>query len=139
MMRLNPYITFNGDARQAMEHYRDVLGGELTINTFGEFGAPEGTDPDGVRHAFLETPAGFALMASDNAPGKPEVSGDNICISISGYNDDADAMRGYFERLSEGGTVIMPLEKQVWGDEYGLLKDRFGVQWMVDFGEPQAE
>jgi PhnB protein len=139
MMRLNPYITYNGNAREAMEFYRDVLGGELKINTFGEYGAPDGTDPDGVMHAFLETPAGFVLMASDNAPGQPEVSGDNICISISGYNDDAEAMRGYFRGLSEDGTVIMPLEMQMWGDEYGLLKDKYGVQWMVDFGEPQAE
>ena len=138
-MRLNPYITFNGNAREAMEHYRDVLGGELTINTFGEYGAPEGTDPEGVMHAFLETSAGFVLMASDKAPGGPDVSGDNVTISISGYNDDAETMRGYFERLSEGGTVQVPLEKQMWGDEYGALKDRFGISWMVDFGEPQAE
>jgi PhnB protein len=139
MMRLNPYITFNGNAREAMELYRDVLGGELKLNTFGEFGAPDGSDPDGVMHAFLETPAGFVLMASDKMPGQSDVSGDNVTISISGYNDDAEAMRGYFQGLSHGGTVIMPLEMQMWGDEYGLLEDRFGVRWMVDFGEPQAE
>ena len=139
MMRLNPYITFNGEARAAMEFYRDVLGGELSINTFGEFGAPEGTDPDAVMHAFLETPDGFALMASDQMPGGPEVSGDNITISISGYLDEADKMRSWFELLSDGGTVVTPLEKQMWGDEYGLLRDRFGIHWMVDFGEPQAE
>ena len=139
MMRLNPYINFEGRAREAMEFYRDVLGGELQINTFGEFGAPEGTDPDGVMHAFLETPEGFALMASDAMEGESGAAGGNIVISISGYNDDADKMRRYFERLSEGGTVVTPLEKQMWGDEYGQLKDKFGITWMVDFGEPQAE
>lgn len=138
-MKLNPYITFNGNAREAMEFYRDVFGGELSINTFGEYGAPEGTDPDGLMHAHLETAAGFVLMASDKQPGGPDVSGDNVSISISGYNDEADAMRGYFQRLSEGGTVVMPLEKQMWGDEFGLLTDRFGIPWMVDFGEPQTE
>ena len=138
-MRLNAYVTFNGNAREAMEFYQTVLGGDLKINTFGEYGAPEGTDPNGVMHAFLETSAGFILMASDNAPGSPDVSGDNISLSISGYNDDADTMRGYFQALSEGGEVTMPLEKQMWGDEFGMLKDRFGVHWMVDFGEPQAE
>jgi PhnB protein len=139
MMRLNPYINFDGNAREAMEFYRDVLGGELAISTFGEYGSPGGADPDGVMHAFLETPEGFVLMASDAMPGESGASGSNITVSISGYNDDADKMRGYFERLSEGGTVVTPLEKQMWGDEYGQLKDRFGVSWMVDFGEPQAE
>jgi PhnB protein len=138
-MKLNPYITYNGNAREAMEFYRDVLGGELTINTFGEYGAPEGTDPDGVMHAHLETDKGFVLMASDKQPGGPDVSGDNVSISISGYNDEAEDMRGYFKGLSEGGTVVMPLEKQMWGDEFGLVTDRFGIPWMVDFGEPQAE
>ena len=138
-MRLNAYVTFNGNAREAMEFYQSVLGGDLRISTFGEYGAPEGTDPDGVMHAFLETSAGFILMASDKAPGSGDVSGDNISLSISGYNDDADTMRGYFKALSEGGEVTMPLEKQMWGDEFGMLKDRFGVHWMVDFGEPQAE
>ena len=138
-MRLNPYLTFNGNAREAMEFYRDVLGGELTINTFGEYGAPEGTNPDGVMHAFLETSDGFVLMASDRMPGGSAVSGDNIMISISGYNDQADKMRGFFQALSEGGEVVTPLEKQMWGDEYGQLNDKFGITWMVDFGEPQAE
>ena len=138
-MRLNPYINFEGRAREAMEFYRDVLGGDLKINTFGEYGAPEGTDPDGVMHAHLETSDGFVLMASDAMEGESGSSGGNIVISISGYNDQADKMRGFFQALSEGGEVVTPLEKQMWGDEYGQLKDRFGITWMVDFGEPQAE
>ena len=93
MMRLNPYLTFNGNAREAMEFYQSVLGGELKINTFGEYGAPEGTDPEGVMHAFLETDDGFVLMASDKAPGSPDVSGDNITISISGSPISPAAIR----------------------------------------------
>jgi PhnB protein len=139
MMRLNPYITFPGNAREAMEFYRDVLGGELKSVTFGDYGATEGVDPDAVMHAFLETPEGFALMASDGMPGEAVPSESNVIISISGYLDDADKMRGYFQRLAEGGKVVTPLEKQMWGDEYGQLVDRYGVTWMVDFGEPQAE
>lgn len=136
MMKLNPYLTFNGNAREALELYSSVLGGEPQINTFDEFGdPPEGVDPKGVMHAVLETDAGFTLMVSDNAPGAPEVSGDNISISISG--DDADRMRGYFEGLKDGGTVAVPLEKQMWGDEFGMVSDKFGINWMVNIAGGQ--
>lgn len=136
MMRLNPYLTFNGNAREAMQHYQAILGGELVISTFGEYGAPEGVDADGVMHANLETPAGFTIMASDNAPGAPQVSlGDAMSVSISGDAADGEAMRGYFEGLSDGGTVTMVLEKQMWGDEFGMVVDRFGVGWMVNIAQ----
>ena len=67
--RLNPYLTFAGDARAAMEIYRDVFGGELAVTTFGEFGASAGDQAEKVMHALLETPSGFVLMASDQMPG----------------------------------------------------------------------
>lgn len=133
--RLNPYVTFDGNAREAMEFYRDVFGGELTINTFGEFGSNDPAIDDKTMHAQLETDRGFTLMASDTAPGMQHQSGTNMSISLSG--DDADELRGYWERLSDGGTVAMPLEKQMWGDEFGMLVDRFGIPWMVNIGQPQ--
>jgi PhnB protein len=129
-MKLNPYLTFDGTAREAMEFYKSALGGELTISTFGEFGAPEGVNPDGVMHAQLESDAGFTLMASDTPPGQPASTGSSISVSLSG--DDTDALRGYWDALSQGGTVVMPLEKQMWGDEFGMLTDRFGTAWMVN-------
>jgi PhnB protein len=133
---LNPYLNFNGDAREAITFYQSVLGGELTISTFGEFGGGEGEGADNVMHAQLETPLGFTLMASDTAPGMGEVvAGSNIAISLSG---DDDALRGYFAALSEGGTVTMPLEKQMWGDEFGMLDDRFGISWLVNIGTGNA-
>ena len=89
--RLNPYITFAGNARQAMEFYRSALGGELAMNTFAEFGN-DGPDGDKIMHANLETPDGFTLMASDTPPGMEEPSGNNIAISLSG--DDNDKLRG---------------------------------------------
>ncbi|MDN5795372.1 MAG: VOC family protein [Intrasporangium sp.] len=128
--RLNPYISFGDNAREAMEFYQGVFGGDLTISTFGEFGDKDAPGADGVMHAFLETPSGFALMASDTPPGMSRTVGDTIMISLSG--DDGDELRGYWQKLSEGGTISMPLEKQMWGDEYGALQDRFGVSWMVD-------
>lgn len=129
--RLNPYLSFRGQAREALEFYRSVFGGEHAISTFGEFGeAPPGVDADGVMHGQLETPMGYTLMISD-VPGEMDLTvGNNITLSLSG--DDAEALRGYWQRLADGGTVTMPLEKQMWGDEYGQLEDRFGVAWMVN-------
>ena len=121
--RLNPYLNFNGTTREAMTFYQQVLGGDLAVSTFGEFGQ-EGEGSDGVMHAQLETPDGFTIMASDTAPGMGEVAaGSNFAVSLSG---DDDALRGYWKGLAEGGSITMPLEKQMWGDEFGMLTDRFG-------------
>ena len=134
--RLNPYLTFDGDARQAMEYYKGVFGGELNLNTFGEFGDAGSPGADKIMHAQLETDSGFTLMASDTAPGRQRNPGDSMSISLSG--DDAGELRGYWEKLSDGGTVTMPLEKQMWGDEFGMCTDRFGVPWMVNITQQQA-
>jgi PhnB protein len=133
--RLNPYLSFRDSAREAMEFYQQVLGGELTINTFGEYGMADDPAVAGlVMHAQLETPDGFTLMASDTPPGMERTDGTSITVSLSG--DDAEALRGYFAGLAEGGTVSMPLERQMWGDEYGALTDRFGVPWMANISVP---
>jgi PhnB protein len=132
MAKLNPYLQFDGDARAAMEFYRDVFGGELTMNTFGEFGMQDGehgASADGIMHAQLTTDLDFTLMASDLPPGMPAGT-PNGHISLSG--DEADALNGYFEKLADGGTVDVPLEKQVWGDHFGQVKDRYGVNWLVN-------
>lgn len=127
--RLNPYFAFDGNARQAMEFYRDVFGGELAVDTYGGSGMAAPGDEDKVMHAQLETPAGYTLMASDAPAGMQTTGGSDISVSLSG--DDAE-LRGYFEKLSAGGSVTMPLEKQPWGDEFGMCVDPFGVQWMVN-------
>jgi PhnB protein len=134
--RLNPYIHFKDNARQAMEFYRGVFGGSLTLSTFGEFGAQDSPDADKIMHAQLETDSGFTLMASDTPAEMQRNPGDNISISLSG--DDAEALRGYWEKLSDGGTVSVPLEKQTWGDEFGMCVDQFGIPWMVNIAQPQA-
>jgi PhnB protein len=131
--RLNPYVTFAGNARQAMEFYNGVFGGKLTLNTFGEYGTDDPELADKIMHAQLETDGGFTLMGSDPAPGSDVTLGTNVAVSLSG--DDADQLRGYWERLSQGGTVDVPLEKQMWGDEFGMCVDRFGVRWMVNIGQ----
>ena len=134
--RLNPYINLAGTARQALEFYRGVFGGELSLSTYGEAGGADGPDADKVMHGQLETPAGYTLMVSDAPTGMEHSEGTNISISLSG--DDSDELRGYFTQLAEGGTVTMPLEKQVWGDEFGMCVDPFGVTWMVNIGPPAA-
>jgi PhnB protein len=133
---LNPYLAFESNARQAMEFYRDVFGGDLRISTFGEFGQADSAEADKIMHAQLETDNGFTLMASDTPAGMQRNPGDNISISLSG--DDGDELRRYWEKLSDGGTVTMPLEKQMWGDEFGMCTDRFGVPWMVNITQPQG-
>jgi PhnB protein len=134
--RLNPYIGFDDTARQALEFYKEVFGGTLTLSTFGEFGAPDSADADKIMHGQLETEAGYTLMAADTPSGMERNVGDNITVSLSG--DDADALRGYFSKLSESGTVTVPLEKQMWGDEFGMCLDRFGIPWMVNISQSQT-
>ncbi|MDQ3052336.1 MAG: VOC family protein [Actinomycetota bacterium] len=134
--RLNPYISFAGNARQAMEFYNGVFGGSLTLNTFGEFGAPDAPEADKIMHAMLETDSGFTLMGADTPPGMEHNPGDNVAVSLSG--DDTDELRGYWQKLSDGGTVSVPLEKQMWGDEFGACVDQYGISWMVNVAAPSA-
>ncbi len=133
--RLNPYLNFDGTTRQAMEYYRDVFGGTLEMNTFGEFGQAGTPIENNIMHALLETPSGFSLMASDLPPGMPFTPGSTISISLSG--DDEAELRGYWDGLSAGGRVTMPLEPQMWGDTFGMCIDRFGVAWMVNIAGAQ--
>jgi PhnB protein len=128
--RLNPYISFAGDARQAMEFYADVFSGSLTLRTYGDISGQDGPEAEQIMHGMLETENGFTLMGADTPPGMPHNAGDNIAVCLSG--DDAEDLRGYWEKLSDGGTVSVPLEKQMWGDEFGACVDKFGISWMVD-------
>ncbi|MFC9788982.1 VOC family protein [Rhodococcus sp. NPDC127528] len=134
--RLNPYISFTDNAREAMEFYRGVFGGTLTLSTFGEFGDAEAPGADNIMHGMLETPAGFTLMGADTPPGMEHNPGTNIAVSLSG--DDADELRGYWAKLVDGGAIAVPLEKQMWGDEFGMCTDKFGIGWMVDIGARQG-
>ena len=137
-VRLNPYISFRDDARQAMKFYRSVFGGQLDLSTFGESGMTD--DPaaaDKVMHAMLDTGTGLVLMGSDTPPGMEYQEGMRISISLSG--DDETTLRGYWDALTEGGTVALPLERAPWGDSFGMCTDRFGVAWMVNIaGVPAA-
>lgn len=133
--RLNPYISFDGNARHAMEFYQEVLGGNLTLNTYGEYGDPNAAGANNVMHGGLETDIGFTIMGADHPPGEEHKPGNNFAVSLSG--DDSAELHGYWDRLVDGGTVAVPLEKQMWGDEFGMCVDRFGITWMVNIATAQ--
>lgn len=135
--RLNPYLGFRDTARQAMEFYRSVFGGELTVNTFSDFNANEDpAEADKIMHSMLETPNGFTLMAADTPNSMAYTPGTNHSISLSG--DDEAQLRGYWDNLSAGGTVTVPLERAPWGDTFGMCTDKFGVPWMVNIQGAKA-
>lgn len=128
---LNPYLNFRGQAREAMDFYASVFGGEVTRSTFGEFQvSQEPSEAEWIMHSQLRTPGGFTLMAAD-VPAHMELKdGSNISVSLSG--DDEAELTGYYEKLIEGGNVVEPLSKAPWGDSFGMAIDRFGIQWLVN-------
>jgi PhnB protein len=137
--RLNPYLSFQGNAREAMEFYRDVLGGELTLTTFGEGGmSQEPGVADKIMHGQLETPSGYTLMGSDAVEGTPGVVASGVQISLSGDASADEELSGFFAKLLDGGgTQIEPLVTAPWGDKFGMLTDRFGIVWMVNISGAQ--
>lgn len=129
--RLNPYLSFRDNAREAMEFYHAALGGELQLNTFADFHASEGpAEQNKIMHSRLETPGGLVLMGADTPNSMEFRPGSNGSISLSG--EDEAELRGYWDKLSAGGNVAMPLEKAQWGDTFGMLTDKFGVTWLVN-------
>lgn len=135
--KLNPYLNFDGQAKQAIEFYKSVFGGELMMTTFKAGGmevAP--ADSAKIMHAQLTAGNGMTLMASDTPSGWDYKPGTNVSISLSG--DDGRELRGYWDKLSEGATVSMPLAKAPWGDTFGMLDDRFGIRWLVNISGKQT-
>ncbi|MFC4395177.1 MULTISPECIES: VOC family protein [Micrococcaceae] len=134
--RLNPYLSFRSNAREAMEFYKNVFGGELNMSTFADFHASQDPSEDNlVMHAQLDGPAGLTLMGSDTPARMDYNPGNTFSVSLSG--DDEAELRGYWDKLSDGGTVTMPLEKAIWGDSFGMCTDKFGIQWLVNIAGPK--
>jgi PhnB protein len=129
--RLNPYINFKNNTRQAMEFYQTVFGGKLTMNTFKEFHASQDPSEDEkIMHAMLEADNGITFMAADTPDRMEYQPGTNYSMSLSGDNEAE--LKTYFEKLSAGGMIVMPLEKAIWGDTFGMCTDKYGVSWMVN-------
>jgi PhnB protein len=130
--RLNPYITFGGNAREAMEFYQSVFGGELDLQTWASMPDMPGNSPamhDKVMHSMLAVSDGVTIMGAD-MPDAPGPKGSPISVSVSG--EDEAQLREWWEKLSEGGEVVAPFEKAPWGDTFGMCNDKFGVHWMVN-------
>jgi PhnB protein len=136
-VRLNPYLNFKDTAREAMTFYQSVFGGELTVSTFGDFQASQDpAEQDLVMHSQLEAPNGFVLMSADTPSHMEYKPQAGFSVSLSG--DDEATLRGYWDRLSEGGTVAVPFEKAPWGDTFGMCIDQFGTTWLVNAAGQQA-
>lgn len=136
---LNPYISFKDNTRDAMAFYQSVLGGELTVSTFADLhAAMDPSEADLVMHSVLTTPGGFTLMASDTPARMEYTPGTNFSLSLSGDAESEDELRRYWDGLSEGATITMPLQKAVWGDTFGMLTDRFGIGWLVNIAGDDA-
>jgi PhnB protein len=131
---MNPYISFRDKTRKAMNFYQSVFGGKLTMNTFKEFHASQSPeDDDLIMHAQLETENGMMLMASDTPKRMKVRRGNNFSISLSGNNEPE--LSAYFQKLSNGGKVTMPLTKATWGDTFGMCTDKFGIAWLVNIAK----
>lgn len=136
--RLNPYLGFRDNARDAMNFYQSVFGGELTLSTFGDYHASEDpAEKDKVMHGMLTTESGLVLMGADTPGSMSYTPGDNYSVSLSG--EDEAELRGYWDGLSGSGTVTVPLEPAPWGDTFGMCTDKFGVAWLVNIAGAQQE
>lgn len=137
--KLSTYLSFRGNAREALEFYHDVFGGELTINRYDSIPGVMGDEDeaDNVMHGQLDTPSGFTLMAADmpaSMADSPDSAsgGTSVCV----FGDDVVRLTEIWEALSEGAVIRMPLAKAPWGDTFGDLRDRFGITWMVSASAP---
>lgn len=135
---LTPYLSFRAEAREAMEFYHSVFGGELTLSTFGDFNASENpVEADKIMHGHLVA-GELNLMGADTPNEMPFEAGTNFAVSLSGGPEDEARLREYWERLLEDGDVTVELDTSPWGDTFGMLVDRYGIQWMVSIGRPSA-
>ncbi|MDF2722586.1 MAG: glyoxalase [Paenibacillus sp.] len=133
-MAVEAYLNFNGNCREAVLFYAEVFGsGEPQIMSFGdappnpEFQLPEAAK-NLVMHARIAV-SGSNIMFSDVFPGMPFTVGNNISLAVVGHNKDE--LASYFQQLKVGGTVQMELQETFWSKCYGMLTDKFGIQWQL--------
>ncbi len=133
MAKLNPFIRFNnGKCKEAMNFYKDCLGGELDFMTAGE--SPMAKDMpaekhDLIMHSTLKK-GDLVIIGSDMMRDKA-VIGDNVGVALDCTSDEE--IKTLFSKLSKGGDVFMPLDEMFWGGVFGLVTDKYGVEWMLNF------
>lgn len=135
--KLNPYINFSGNAKEAMEFYKNAFGGQLTMSTFKDGGVPhDPSESEKIMHAMLIADNGITLMASDTPKGWDYTVGTNMSVSLSGDNEAE--LKGYWDKLATDAKIDQPLAKAPWGDTFGMLTDKFGIRWMVNIAGKKA-
>lgn len=136
-VRLNPYLSFRDNARQAMEFYHSVFGGDLSLSSFAELEASEDpSEQDKIMHGMVDAGSGLVLMGADTPNSMDYSPGGDFAVSLSG--DDEPTLRGYWDALTADGTVTLPLDKAPWGDIFGMCTDQFGVSWLVSIAGDQS-
>ena len=142
MAKLNPYLHFDGTCREAMEFYKEVLGGELEISTVAESGMADKmppdmpkVDPNKIMHSALKTDT-WTLMASDMMDPSSFKIGDNVDLCLA--CESKEEIETLYEKLSEGGKIFMKLEEQFFG-WFAQFTDKFGTEWMLQFGEGEKK
>jgi len=139
-VKLNSYIGFKDSAKEAVEFYQTIFGGQVYSDTFEKFASSEmpvaEEDKQKIMHAYLKGDNGIELMMADTPTGMSYQDGARITLTLNG--DDETTLRGYWDKLAEEGTITMPLGKAPWGDTFGMLTDKFGVHWMIDIGPVQG-
>ncbi len=134
---LNPYLNFKDSAREALEFYHSVFGGELTVSTFADFqSAQDPSENDLVMHGQLDGANGLTIMAADTPKHMEYHQPAGFSVSLSG--DDDGTLRGYWDKLADGGTILQPLEVAPWGDAFGMLTDKYGIAWLVNISGAAA-
>lgn len=130
-IQLNPYLSFRDNAKEALEFYHSFLGGELTMSTFADGGMPHEPDEAAkIMHGMIVAENGVVIMAADTPTFMDCTPGTNFSVSLSGDNDSL--LRGYWDALTDGGTIDQALVVAPWGDAFGMCHDKFGIPWMVN-------
>ena len=137
MIGIKPYISFQGNCAEAIKFYTDALGGEvLFVQTYGESPMKGMAQDDQIMHCTIKI-GDSHIMACDNPQGQPAATGSNISLAMS--SKDVATTESAFEKMAEGGTVTMPIQETFWAERFGMLTDKFGINWMFNCDKPQTD
>lgn len=136
--QISPYLTFNGNCREAMTYYKKCFGGDLTLQTVSETPiadqCPAGLQ-DHIMHAMLAND-GFILMATDMTRPEGFKSGNDMAVSLN-FNSEKE-IKNCYKKLSQGGKILDVLKVSFWGSLFGTVQDKFGKVWMLNFDKNQT-
>lgn len=138
MFGVSPYIAFKGNCREAIDFYKQALGAEeLYSETYGNSPMKEMGPADAIMHSTIKIGSSHVMMCDDLRPEAAASSPSNISLAIG--LDEVEKAKEYFNNLSQGGSVTMPLDKTFWAEAFGMLTDKFGINWMVNCDAPHGE